>query len=435
MASSQETPSMTQEHSIPVDTTDRKTLADRYRSVRKFSEKIAAPLKTEDYIVQSMPDASPAKWHLAHITWFFETFLIKKFDERYTSDFPQYDYLFNSYYVQAGERFSRDQRGMISRPTVKDVYAYREEIDKTVIDLIMNAESETLDEMAEVLEIGFNHEQQHQELMITDMKHMFSINPLNPEYEKKTFDENRKAPELNFISFDEGLYEIGHDGRSFCFDNETPRHRQFLEAFELASRPVINREFMEFIDDGGYQNQLCWLSDAWPVVQEQGWEAPMYWIKKDGEWHQKTLYGLKKVHPEDPVTHISYYEAEAYARWAGARLPREGEWEIACQQCRLEGHLAERETYQPIAEIRDQGHGLHQMYGGVWEWTQSPYTPYPGYKPLEGALGEYNGKFMINQMVLRGGSCATSGTHVRPTYRNFFHPHLRWQFTGLRLAR
>lgn len=425
----------TQEHAIAVDTTDRKTLADRYRSVRKFSENICAPLSTEDYIVQSMPDASPAKWHLAHISWFFETFVIKKFDAEYTSDFPYYDYLFNSYYVQAGERFNRSQRGMITRPNVDDVYAYRKAIDEKVIELIMHADDATLHEMAEVMEIGFNHEQQHQELMITDMKHMFSINPLNPEYVKKSFPEDRKAPELSFIPFEEGLYEIGHDGGSFCFDNETPRHRQFLESFELASRPVINREFMEFMEAGGYENQLLWLSDAWPVVQEEGWQAPMYWIKKNDEWYQKTLYGLKKVHPEDPVTHISYYEAEAYARWAGARLPREGEWEVACQNCRLEGHLVEDEIYQPIARQQDQGNGLHQMYGGVWEWTQSPYTPYPGYKPLEGALGEYNGKFMINQMVLRGGSCATSGTHIRSTYRNFFHPHLRWQFTGLRLAR
>ncbi len=419
----------------PFDTSDRKTLADRYRSVRRVSEKICKPLQTEDYVVQSMPDASPAKWHIAHVTWFFETFVLSKFRKDYVSAFPQYDYLFNSYYVQAGERFTRAERGLLSRPSVEDVYRYRKAIDEEIESLIEHLDDSRLKEFGRIMEIGFNHEQQHQELLITDLKHMFSINPLHPEYRQKSFPSDRKAPELNYMKFDEGLYEIGHDGQNFCFDNELPRHRTFLESFELATRPVTNKEFMAFMEDGGYENQVLWLSDAWPVVEQHGWNAPMYWLRRDEGWYQKTLYGVAKVHPEDPVTHISYYEADAFARWAGARLPREAEWELACRECRLSGHLGEREIYQPLADDTDQGNGLYQMYGSVWEWTCSPYSPYPGYKPLEGALGEYNGKFMANQFVLRGGSCATSGTHIRPTYRNFFHPHLRWQFTGIRLAR
>jgi ergothioneine biosynthesis protein EgtB len=417
------------------DTSDRKTLADRYRSVRRFTERICEPLGNEDYVVQSMPDASPAKWHIAHVTWFFETFVLAKFVDGYESDFPHYDYLFNSYYVQAGERFTRSQRGLLSRPGVDDVFRYRKAIDNRILELIMEAGSERMEELGQVLEIGFNHEQQHQELLITDLKHMFSVNPLNPEYESARFSEGRKAPEMKFVSFSGGLVETGHDGSGFCFDNELPRHKVFLEPFELASRLITNREYMVFMEEGGYRNQVLWLSDAWSVVEQNGWDSPLYWIKKENGWYHKSLYGLMKVHPEDPVTHISFYEADAYARWAGARLPREAEWETACESCRLSGQLAEQQLWHPLAGGDSQGGGLFQMYGTAWEWTQSPYSPYPGYKPLAGALGEYNGKFMANQFVLRGGSCATSGTHIRSTYRNFFHPHLRWQFTGIRLAR
>jgi len=414
----------------------RNKLDERYVEIRGLTEKICQPLHPEDYVVQSMSNASPAKWHIAHVTWFFETFVLKEFNAAYTTAFPQYDYLFNSYYVQAGERFTREYRGLLSRPSVQDVYNYRKSVDDEIRTLLQRVEEARLRELAAVMEIGFNHEQQHQELMITDLKHMLSINPLNPAYQEKSLPEDRIAPALDFISFEEGLYEVGHDGgAAFSFDNELPRHRTFLEGFELASRLVTNAEYMAFMKDKGYENQVLWLSDGWPVVESEAWEAPAYWIKNEGEWHQKTLYGLQKVHPQDPVSHVSYYEADAYARWASARLPREAEWEVAARQCEIKGQLAEDGVFQPVASNETSQNGLYQIYGSVWEWTQSPYTPYPGYKPLEGALGEYNGKFMANQFVLKGGSCATSKTHIRPTYRNFFHPPLRWQFTGIRLAK
>jgi ergothioneine biosynthesis protein EgtB len=413
----------------------RQALADSYQQVRQATETLCAPLAVEDYVIQSMPDCSPTKWHLAHVSWFFETFLLKPSSDGYQALDPRYAYLFNSYYNAAGDKYPRPQRGLVSRPTVSEVYAFRRHVDEHVLDLLECASDSALGEIAPIVVLGLNHEQQHQELIVTDLKHMFSHNPLHPEYSGRVAggDASAALAKMEWVDFAEGIYWIGHEGDGFAFDNESMRHRVFLNAFRLASRLVTNAEFMEFMRDGGYERPEFWLSMGWATVQQERWQAPLYWQQDDdGAWWQYTLSGLRRVELGEPVSHVSYFEADAYARWAGARLPTEAEWESAAVTAPIEGNFVESGRFH--AAPATAGQGLQQMYGDLWEWTQSSYSPYPGFKIAPGALGEYNGKFMCNQYVLRGGSCATPRSHIRPTYRNFFPPDARWQFSGLRLA-
>lgn len=416
----------------------QESLIEFYKTVRQFSHTLAEPLEIEDYVVQSMPDVSPTKWHLAHTSWFFETFVLSKVLKEYKSPNPQYAYLFNSYYVQAGERHLRPKRGLISRPTVEETYSYRNHVDEGMLQFMENADQKDWEEISSVIEIGIHHEQQHQELIVTDIKHVLSENPLHPKYlNKKINGEFPKQPKENkWISYDEGIFNMGNAGNGFGYDNEYPKHKVYLNPFKLASRLITNAEYIEFINDGGYETPEIWLSEGWATVATNNWGSPLYWQKKDGKWMQFTLTGLRDVEPGEPVTHVSYFEADAYARWAGARLPSEAEWEVAASNIPIEGNFVENLNFHPVS-MEDNANGdlPEQMYGDVWEWTQSSYSAYPGYKTLPGALGEYNGKFMCNQMVLRGGSCATSRSHIRKTYRNFFPTSSRWQFMGIRLAK
>jgi ergothioneine biosynthesis protein EgtB len=422
-------------HFHPTSARTERLLA-RFRKLRNFTTTLCAGLEPEDYVVQSMPDVSPTKWHLAHTTWFFETFILKQFVPAYQSEIPEYAYLFNSYYNAAGDMHRRDLRGLISRPTVREAQRYRASIDLHIDNLLSDADEKLLDEIEPILVLGIHHEQQHQELLITDIKHVFAQNPLYPVFQAKKIDGGpaKKMP-MHFIDFDETTVAIGHDGRGFAYDNEGPRHRALVPAFTFASRPVTNGEYIAFIEDNGYTRPEFWLSLGWMTVNEQRWQAPLYWTKRDGAWWHFTLSGFRAVEEAVPVTHVSYFEADAYANWAGARLPTEFEWERAALDYPIEGNFVEEEHFHPRASSSsgDDRH-LHQMFGDVWEWTRSAYSPYPGYRAAPGALGEYNGKFMCNQYVLRGGSCATSRSHIRRTYRNFFQPEKRWQFTGIRLA-
>jgi len=421
---------------VGLQTTDATTITERYHTVRQFSETLCEPLETEDYVVQTVENVSPTKWHLAHTSWFFETFVLRPHLEGYEPIDEQYAYLFNSYYIQAGERHCRDRRGYISRPTVAEVYAFRHHVDEHVDRLLNTIDAAQRRELAPLVELGIHHEQQHQELMLTDIKHVFSVNPLRPAYRNLEPPPRTDVPELEWTAFDEGVYEVGYDGEGFHYDNETPRHKTYIQPFELANRLVTNGEFIGFIEDQGYQRPELWLSEGWSTVQERDWTEPFYWEEHDGQWYLYTLGGMREVNPGEPVTHITYFEADAYARWAGARLPEEEEWEIAARNQPMQGNFVDEGRYHPtpLTENADPG-ALHQLYGDVWEWTRSAYSPYPGYKPLPGAIGEYNGKFMCGQFVLRGGSCATSRSHIRPTYRTFFYPDEAWQFMGFRLAR
>lgn len=414
----------------------RETLIGRFSAIRNFSNYLVEPLEIEDFVVQAMENTSPAKWHLAHASWFYETFVLEKAIADYESLHPQYSYIFNSYYLQTGEPHSRSKRGLLSRPTVRQVFEYREYVNKEILSFLEDAGEEELYEFGPVIEIGNHHEQQHQELLLTDLKYMFAQNPLYPSYRDLDSTESQYPGDLNWYIFEEGIYEVGSDGDEYTYDNEHPRHRRFLESFELADRLITSGEYMQFVEDGGYKRSELWLDDGWSIVNKRKWDSPLYWIRKDDEWHHYTLGGLRKVNPHEPVTHVSYYEADAYARWSGARLPDEAEWEVAAGDQPLEGNFVEKEQFHPQPLQKNQnGLKLKQMFGDVWEWTKSSYEPYPGYEPLPGALGEYNGKFMVSQYVLRGGSCATSETHIRKTYRNFFYPDARWQFNGIRLAR
>jgi ergothioneine biosynthesis protein EgtB len=410
------------------------TLASRYREVRARTEQLCEPLAIEDYGVQSMPDASPTKWHLAHTSWFFETFVLRRTLSAYRPFHPQYEMLFNSYYNAVGEQYPRPQRGLLSRPTVQDVYGYRHHVDAAIM-AVLEGNGGAPSEAHAIVELGLHHEQQHQELILTDLKHLFSCNPLRPTYRAASQTSRRAVPALGWNTFPGGLCEIGHDGASFAFDNETPRHRIFVEPFSLATRLTTNGEFLAFIEDHGYQRPELWLSDGWDLVRTQAWGAPLYWEKHGAQWMIFTLSGMQALDEAEPVCHVSYYEADAFARWAGARLPREAEWEIVAAEAPLSGNFVESGRFHPTAPAAAPlGHPA-QLFGDVWQWTQSPYTPYPGYRPPPGALGEYNAKFMSSQMVLRGGSCASPQSHLRSTYRNFFPPAARWQFMGLRLAR
>ena len=415
-------------------------LLARFHQVRNFTNTLCSGLEPEDCIVQSMPDVSPTKWHLAHTTWFFETFILKKFVPGYRAEIPEYGYLFNSYYNAAGDMHRRDLRGLISRPTVQETQRYRMSVDSHIDDLLSGADEKLLDEIEPILVLGIHHEQQHQELLITDIKHVFAQNPLYPVFRGRDAplrrpDGGARRP-YQFVDFEETIIAIGHNGDGFAYDHEGPRHQALVPAFSLAWRPVTNCEYIEFIEGGGYTRPEFWLSLGWMTVNEQRWQAPLYWTKRDGVWWNFTLSGFRPVDESEPVTHISYFEADAYASWAGGRLPTEFEWERAALDCPIEGNFVEDENFHPraLSTLGDDLH-LHQMFGDVWEWTRSAYSPYPGYRAAPGALGEYNGKFMCNQYVLRGGSCATSRSHIRRTYRNFFQPEKRWQFTGIRLAR
>jgi ergothioneine biosynthesis protein EgtB len=385
-------------------------LVESYLAVRGETERRAAPLSAEDQVIQSMPDASPAKWHRAHTTWFFEQFLLSEHSKDYSPYHPDYAFLFNSYYVTAGPRHTRGERGLITRPGVEDVTAYRRHVDAAMVKLLREADAATLDKVAPLVEIGLNHEQQHQELMLTDILHAFAQNPIAPAYDPAWHFPDASRGD-DWVTLPEGIHSIGHADDSFHFDNEKPAHRALVGPVKLARNLVTNAEWRAFMDDSGYQTATLWLMDGFATVTKEGWQAPGHWYKVEGEWKTMTLGGLKPVDPNAPVCHVSYYEADAFARWSGKHLPTEMEWEVAAR-----------------------GRQLNDAFGIVWQWTRSAYAPYPGYRAIEGALGEYNGKFMVNQLVLRGSSLATPAGHSRISYRNFFYPHHRWQFTGLRLA-
>jgi ergothioneine biosynthesis protein EgtB len=426
---------------------DPDRIAAAFRRVRALSQALAAPLAPEDQCIQSMPDASPTKWHLAHTSWFFETFVLAE-DPRFRPFRAEYAALFNSYYQAVGPMHPRPQRGLLSRPTVAEVLRYRAFVDEQVLIVL---ERGATPRQLERIELGLHHEQQHQELLLTDIKHVFAQNPLWPRYRESANDEpndSSSVAPLRWVEDPGGLVEIGRDlgpDAAFGFDNEGPRHRVWLEPFALASRPASNREYLRFIADEGYRRPELWLAEGWDRVRELGWQAPSYWVLDESErWHHFTLDGLRPLDLDAPVCHVSFYEADAFARWSNARLPSEAEWErtaigLAVVGNLLPGRAAELASASlqphPSTTAIDDASGLTQMFGDVWEWTASPYAPYPGFRPAQGAIGEYNGKFMCNQMVLRGGSCATPDEHVRASYRNFFHPPSRWQFTGVRLAR
>ena len=404
-------------------------LARRYHLVRARTRSLVAPLEPEDCVVQSMPDASPTRWHLAHTSWFFETFVLGRALEGYAPFHPGYEHLFNSYYESVGRPFPRAARGHLSRPTVSEVLEYREYVDARLVELLAGGVSA---EHRAVVELGLHHEEQHQELILTDIKHALAQNPLHPSYRPGESPARRAAPELGWARYEAGLCSIGHDGDGFGYDNEGPRHRRYVNPYRLGTRLVTNEEYARFVADGGYSRPELWLAEGFAVAQERGWEAPLYWSRENERWFQFTLAGRRPLVPSEPVCHVSYFEADAFARWSDARLPTEEEWENAAADVAVEGNLLESDELHPRTAARE---GLTQLYGDVWEWTSSSYAAYPGYRPMEGALGEYNGKFMCNQYVLRGGSCATPRGHIRATYRNFFPAGARWQFSGVRLAR
>jgi len=406
------------------------TLLSRFEDVRRASTMLAEPLSDEDCCAQSMTDASPVKWHLAHTTWFFETFVLERFEPGFRPFHPAFRMLFNSYYNGIGEQYTRSQRGLITRPGMDEVHEYRNDVDARIESLILIAAAPSGDgdpELERLIELGLQHEQQHQELILTDLQHLFWHNPLRPAYRDEAMPQPNPPSALQWRSFNGGVVELGHRGEGFFFDNETPRHRQYLEPYALASRLVTNTEYLEFMQAGGYDDPALWLSEGWAWLHAgpRPVTRPLYWEQRDGAWHEFTLYGMQPLRPDQAVRHLSYYEADAYARWAQARLPSEAEWEHAMASTRR--GLGEGEPADAPA--------IEQVFDTAWQWTSSSYAPYPGFKPAAGAIGEYNGKFMVNQYVLRGGSCVTPPDHSRVTYRNFFPAHARWQYTGLRLAR
>jgi ergothioneine biosynthesis protein EgtB len=406
--------------------TNEFTWRRHYDSVRKRSSMLAEPLSDEDCGAQSMPDASPIKWHLAHTTWFFETFILERLESGFRPFHPAFRVLFNSYYNGIGDKHPRPQRGLLTRPALNEVRAYRANVDARIARLL--AAQPDHDELGRLIELGLQHEQQHQELMLTDVKHLLAQSALYPAYLDGVLAPAAAAPALGWRQFDGGLVDIGYEGDAFCFDNELPRHREYVAPFALASRLVTNGEYLAFIDAGGYRDPALWLAEGWDKVRELALAHPLYWQRaEDGGWREFTLHGLQPLDPARPAAHLSLYEADAYAHWAGARLPTEAEWELAAR-----GVAPESGQLHPGAA---RGDGLLQMYGHCWQWTSSSYAPYPGYAPAAGALGEYNGKFMLNQYVLRGSSCATPAGHARASYRNFFPAGARWQFSGIRLAR
>ena len=423
-------------------------LLEKYQNIRKFSQKLCSHLETEDFIVQSMEDVSPIKWHLAHSSWFFENFVLKDYLPNYQLFQQEFLFLFNSYYNGASKNqsiYPRPLRGILSRPTVQQIWNYRDYVDQFMLQLIQNIPSNYPDRDPQQLKIsylvltGLNHEQQHQELILMDIKHIFSQNPLKPPYSQNQYPTNppHHSPyPFNWISFQESVDHIGSDlhPNQFIYDHETPKHRVFLEPFQIASRLVTNAEYLNFIQDGGYTTSQLWLSEGWDTLKKYHWSAPLYWENQNNHWSSMTLYGMQQLNPHEPVSHVSYYEADAYARWAKARLPLESEWEIVAKYYPVQGNFVESQMFKPNPP-NDLNSPVTQLYGDLWEWTMSHYSPYVGYSVPKGTIGEYNAKFMCNQFVLRGGSCVTSQFHIRPTYRNFFYPNSRWHFSGIRLAR
>ena len=426
---------MTRQLSVQRTTIEgRRMLENRLLDVRRLSHELAAPLSAEDMTVQAMEDASPTKWHLAHVTWFFETFILAKHLPHYRPFDDTFNYCFNSYYESQGPRQPRPKRGVLTRPSSERVMAYRAHVDEGLAKLFARG-VEPEPEIARLIEVGINHEQQHQELLLTDILALFAANPLRPAY--RTRRPRAAAPEPGepgWIDYPGGIRQAGHDGQGFAWDNEAPRHDVLIHPFRLADRLVTNGEWLAFMEDGGYRTASLWLADGWATVNREGWDAPLYWEQRDGQWLAMSLEGLQPVDRAAPVAHVSYFEADAFARWAGKRLPTEFEWEIAAQDLPVIGNSLATKALRPLPAEPAPGGKPRQMFGDVWEWTQSAYLPYPGYRPPAGALGEYNGKFMVSQQVLRGGSCATPPGHTRATYRNFFYPQQRWQFMGLRLA-
>jgi len=414
--------------------TDGSALAAAYGAVRDQTLRLCEPLATEDYVLQCMAESSPTRWHIAHVTWFFERFILQEHVSGYEPYDARYYFLFNSYYQALGPRHGRAQRGDLSRPTVDEIRAYRQVVDERMVTLLGTADDTVLGRVAPLLTLGLNHEQQHQELLLTDLKVNLSQNPLHPVYRPLPEPVATPPAEATWIEFDGGIRSIGtgpEDG--FHYDNEGPRHEVLLRPYALASRPVSNAEYLAFVEDGGYEHPSYWLDLGYSRVRSEGWNHPLYWERVDDTWHEYTLGGLRALAPAEPVCHLSYFEADAFARWAEHRLPTEAEWECAAAGLPLTGHFADAEHAQPMAA--PAAAGLQQMFGTVWEWTSSAYSAYPGYRPPPGAVGEYNGKFMCNQYVLRGGSHGTPAGHIRASYRNFFPPESRWQFAGLRLAR
>lgn len=411
------------------------SLFSRLMDTRRRSRALAAPLSAEDMTVQAMDDASPTKWHLAHVTWFFETFVLAPHLAGYRIFDPRFAYCFNSYYESEGPRHPRPFRGVLTRPSVEEVLAYRAHVDAG-LERMMGEGAACPTEVARLIEIGLNHEQQHQELMLTDILALFARNPLRPAYAARAeMGRTAAAEPMRWIPFAGGIRQIGHDGGGYAWDNESPRHGVLLQPYRLADRLVTNGEWLAFMADGGYREALLWLADGWAAVKREGWEAPGYWEQgDDGTWRQMSLYGLEPIDPAAPVSHVSYFEADAYARWAGHRLPTEAEWEAAVDGSEDEAAAEPADTFAPTSARRGPEGRLRQAFGAAWQWTASAYLAYPGYRPPEGAIGEYNGKFMVSQHVLRGSSCLTPAGHSRPTYRNFFYPYQRWQVTGVRLA-
>jgi ergothioneine biosynthesis protein EgtB len=441
---------MSVQHAALPEQTESKlsSLKEHLAAMRALSTALAQPLSDEDQLAQANDDTSPTKWHLAHTTWFFEAFLLKRFLRGYRVFDERFEYCFNSYYESVGPRQPRAKRGLLTRPSAEEVCAYRAYVDAALgrlfegdlpqeaaelIELGINHEQQHQELLLELIELGINHEQQHQELLLTDILSLFAAEPLKPAYrEASPGVVVREALPLDFVAFDGGIYDIGHDGGDFAYDNEGPLHEELLRPFKLARRCVTNAEWIEFIADGGYRTPTLWLADGWATVKGQDWQGPLYWEDAEGGYMQMSLLGFRPVDLAAPVTHVSYYEADAFARWAGYRLPTEFEWEVAAASVPVTGRTLGEDWLRPMPAT--PGTGLLQMFGDVWEWTASAYLPYPGFKTAPGAVGEYNGKFMANQFVLRGGSCATPEGHIRKTYRNFFYPHQRWQFMGLRLA-
>ncbi|TFW35686.1 ergothioneine biosynthesis protein EgtB [Massilia horti] len=400
-----------------------------FDSVRQRSLLLSEPLSSEDCCAQSMPDASPVKWHLAHTTWFFETFVLAAHEASFAPFHPAFRVLFNSYYNGIGSRHPRPQRGLLTRPSLDEVHQYRADVERRMAQLLAAPCADP--GLGALVELGLQHEQQHQELMLTDVKHLLAQNPLSPAYLPGASAVSNEVPPLEWLSYQGGLVEIGHAGDGFCFDNELPRHRVYVAPFALAARLVTNGEYLEFIEAGGYRDPALWLSEGWELVAAGVLAHPLYWVAGERGWNEFTLHGLAPLDLARPVTHVSLYEADAYARWRGARLPLEAEWELAVQELPAQGVPAARGSLHPAPA----GPGLAQMFGACWQWTSSSYAPYPGFAPAAGVIGEYNGKFMVNQYVLRGSSCATPPGHARASYRNFFPASARWQFTGIRLAR
>lgn len=407
-------------------------LIERFKTVRARSESLCAPLEIEDYCIQAMPAVSPPKWHLAHVTWFFESFILVPFDKKYLVFQREFAHLFNSYYEMAGTFFPSAQRGMLSRPTVAEIYRYRTHVDSALLELLANLPEQHAEDILDRVRLGIEHEIQHQELLLMDTLYNFSINPLQPTYHSvPILSPNAPVPAMSWKEFPGRIVEIGHNGNGFSYDNERPRHQTLLQDFRLGTRLVTNAEYLAFIDDDGYRRVDLWLSDAWNTVKSQQWQAPLYWFSEGNDWRHFDLTGVHALRMDEPVSHLSHYEADAYARWMGKRLPTETEWEHAASTQAISGNFLDGGLYVPQPARQAE---ITQMYGDLWEWTLNAYLPYPGFCPLPGTLGEYNGKFMSNQMVLRGGCCVTAQDHMRASYRNFFRSADRWMFSGLRLS-